>query len=66
MLVLNLRNMSTNNVIAGDVVGTFKVCPMAYLLSEKLQDRLRMSIQIFYTELKAENRNGCTLNLKQR
>ena len=54
MLVVNLRNMSANNVIAGDGVASFKIRSMVYLQSGKLQDCLRLSIQIFYTQPKAE------------
>ena len=54
VLVVNLRNMSANNVIAGDGVASFIIRSMVYLQSRKLQDCLRMSIQIFYTQPKAE------------
>ena len=54
MLVVNLRNMSANNVIAGDGVASFIIRSMVYLQSGKLQDCLRLSIQIFFPQPKAE------------
>ena len=49
MLVVNLRNMSENKVVA-----TFKIRSMGYLHSGKLQDCLRLSFQNSYTDPKAE------------
>ena len=37
MLVVNLRNISANNVIARDEVATFIIRSMAYLRAGKLQ-----------------------------
>ena len=54
MLVVNLRNMGENKVNAGEFVATFKIRPMGYLHSGKLQDCLRLSFQNSYTDPKAE------------